>query len=258
MGAVIAEVNGNVNGNTDEQSVTKSETAGSARNSSSTNTTTSHSGTTGRSGDRGTDGTEGTAKEKDILGLAILTEDEKKAYENADETERKRLLRNAKRREKYAKEKTEKGEQVKPRKVNKKKSTKKDEIDRTQINGVIVGLSTVIASRPNCQHWLLTETEVDSITKPLTEMLKESEIFEKVAENSNQIALVTACLTVFAPRVVTTVMIEKEKKKHAKPSGKVSNPKNENQKSNIGNDKRITNNNTNGSKDVTMYGGGLY
>lgn len=208
-----------------------------SRGSSTTDSATSSGGNGGRGRGRGgneqpTDtSTTTSGEQKEIVSeLAILNDKEKEQYQNADEKEKKRILRNAKRRERYAKQKGE----PKPKKVN-KKSGKSDEIDRTQINAVISGLTTAIASRPNCQHWMMTNEEIDSITKPLCNMLKESEIFEKTLEHSNEIALVTACMTVFAPRIFTTVLIEKEKNKHVKPTRKTTENKKPTERNDSGN-----------------------
>ena len=135
-----------------------------------------------------------------------------------DEAEKKRLERNAKRRERYAKQKEATGGSVKPRKVNGKKPEPKT-MDNKQMNMMILSISALVSSRPNCEQWLLTEAEVDSITKPLVAMLSESEALNVINENSNQIALVFACITVFAPRIIVTVQkmkAEKEREKVAK------------------------------------------
>lgn len=255
MGKEFAENNGGIieivateNGNN----------GGSTASTSSTYTRTDTGGSNGGRTDGGTaDGGTTKTKEKDNLGLALLTEEEQKQYSVADDKEKKRLLRNAKRRERYAKQKADNGESVKPRKVNKKATAKKDDIDRTQINNVITSLSGVIASRPNCSHWQLSNEEVDTITKPLCEMLKESEVFTKVAEHSNEIALVTACLTVFAPRVVTTVLIQKELAKNERKRN-TTNQKTEDKKLDKRNDKGTTNQHSSTSDNGSWYGNALY
>jgi hypothetical protein len=243
---IVATDNGNENG-------------GSATSTSTTDSRTDSRTDTNGGTNGGIDGNGGrTDTEKTIVSeLAILTDEERKQYNVADETEKKRLLRNAKRRERYAKQKADNGQSVKPRKVNKKTSKQKDDTDRTQINAVIGGISTAIASRPNCQHWQLSEQEIDTITKPLCEMLKESEVFEKVSEHSNEIALVTACFTVFAPRILTTVMIEKEKRKN-EPRPTVTNKKTEDKKLDKRNDKGTTDNNANNGSSGGWFGDALY
>jgi hypothetical protein len=229
---------------------------GSTTGTSATDTAAGSGGNS--TGGRGTGGSGGNAEtEKTVVSeLAILSEEERKQYEQGDDDEKKRLIRNAKRRQRYAKQKTDNGQSVKPRKVNKKSTTKSsDEIDRTQINAVVGGLSTAIASRPNCSHWQLTNEEIDSITKPLCAMLKESELFEKTMEHSNEIALVTACLTVFAPRVFVTVMQQKQEREKVK---NVKTATGKNKETVKRNDTGNAIDNANNGTDGTWYGSAIY
>ena len=162
---------------------------GKQGNSTASGSTTDTGTNTGRTTDGGSGGSGGRTtetKETIVSELAILTDEERKAYDVADESEKKRLLRNARRRERYKKEKANSGQTVKPRKVNKKSSSTKNDIDRTQINAVVGGISSAIASRPNCGHWLLSEQEIDSITKPLCEMMKQYEIMDRIMENMDK------------------------------------------------------------------------
>ena len=189
--------------------------AGGKRNSvDNSNTGTGRgTGTTGTGAGAGT--STGVNTEKEVnTGLAILTEEEKAKYETADDKEKKRILRNAKRRQKYAEEKggTVQG---KPRKVTKKKQETQT-VDTAGINMLIGSLSAVISSREGCEHWLLTEKEINSISEPLSKMLAESTALEKLGEYSNQIALVTACTTIFVPRLIITASKKKEVKKIAR------------------------------------------
>ena len=221
---IIEQVDGGTGTGTSTGTVKPTGTSSKSNSSTDTGTTTGAGGS-GSSGSGTGTGTGGT-KEKIVPGLATLTEQEK------------RDKRNERRRQRYAQKKAEQGEPVKPRKVNK---TKKQEsqtpaLSNAQINALIISLSSVIASRPKCEHWLLSEAEVNSITTPLTAMLKESEVFNKIGEHSNQIALIVACVSVFLPRIIQTVaMIQEEKKneqrvkqaieernkiKNHKPSGK--------------------------------------
>ena len=181
------------------------------------NTSGSSTTTTTKRGTRGTDdrgsgrdrGTGAKAEQKEVVsGLPILKE--------TDEEKKKREERNAKRRERYAKQKAEQGQTVKPKKVNTKKKKQEDVIDTNQLNIIIKTISTLIASRPNCSHWLLSDAEIESITTPLSKMMQESEIFNKIGEHSNSIALVTACVSIFVPRIIQTTMIVKENKKRVR------------------------------------------
>lgn len=197
------------------------EKRGSTGGTSPTTTSTASPDGSGRSGGSGNggSGTGGNTKPvatKETDELAILTDEEKALYEKADPTEQKRILRNAKKRQRYAENKQANGQPVKPRKV---KGAKKDEtpaLDVSQLNMIVASLSAVVASRPNCEHWLLTEKEINSITVPLSKMLAESAMFANMGQYSNQIALCMACVTVFMPRLIVTVQKQKEVKRIAR------------------------------------------
>ena len=216
--------------------------------SPSTSTTSTTGGRTGTSG-TGTSGNE-TAKEK---FPALVT------VEQTDE--QKRLERNEKRRQRYKEQKEQSGQAVKPRKVNK---TKKENVNETftqeQMSTLLLSISSVIASRPNCEHWMLTQKEVDSITKPLLNILKESEKVTMITEHSNQIALSIACITIFVPRLILTVQKmneEKEKKEIAKEVKKIDEirpTKTSNQESVRPNHQSSTSHNADNSKFLQEIG----
>ncbi len=201
----------------------------------STDTTDTRTGDTGRTGTDGRTGRTGDTTRKAEVKNEVFS-----GLASVDDDEQKRLERNAKRRERYAAQKAANGGTVKPRKVNSKKA-QSDAIDTTQINALIATLSAIVASRPDCEHWLLTEKEIDSITQPLSKMLAESEALSKINENSNQIALVIACVSVFAPRLFVTVTKMKEKKEREKiVKQPITKTKGSVEKSGRGNDKRST------------------
>lgn len=133
--------------------------------------------------------------------------------------------------------------QKKPKKVRTAKK-KKSSIDTTNINKIIVGITETVATRPNCQHWKMDEKEVKSITEPLTAMLSEKEVLQKIEEHSNEIALVTACITVFVPRIFVSVQIAQAKKEEVKKANehkrKVEQAESTNTKPNGKNDSKRT------------------
>lgn len=172
-------------------------------------------GAGGRTGGRTGAGTGAETEKEKSAGLDILTEEERAAYAAGDDKEKKRILKNARRRVKYAEDKAIGGGTVRPRKVRKTKTEAPSPVDTTQLNAIILTVSGIIASRPNCEHWLLTEAEAESISKPLAGMLAESEFFKNAGQYSNQIALVMACITIFVPRLMITAAKVKEEKKRA-------------------------------------------
>lgn len=243
MGAIIKEVNGQPSGEVDGEAKGRG-TGESSESASATDTRTkTGSGDTRRgSGDTRSGDTQGEA-EKVVSQLVTVNDEDKKREE-----------RNAKRRERYAKQKEANGGQVKPRKVN--KNTKSDKLDTTQINALLITLSAIVASRPNMEHWLLTEKEVESITTPLCKMLEESEALAKVTENSNQIALVIACATVFMPRVVLTATKIKKQKGVEKDvrNKQIDKTKTDIKKSTGRNDGQPTTDGTNNRSNEPFYG----
>lgn len=242
-------------------------TSGNGTSAASTGTRTPAGGTGGNgTGGNPDTGTKAGEKREQISELAILTDEERAAYMTADDAEKKRIMRNARKRERYRQQKASGGQTVKPRKVNGKKQEQTPALDVTQLNLMIAGLSAAIASRPNCEQWLLTEAEINSITVPLSKMLAESETFANMGQYSNQIALTVACFTVFTPRIVTTVQKQKEGKRIAR-SGQNTNTtvtdsrirdtgktENSNIKPDRRNESKPTANGSNDGKELPFYG----
>ena len=170
---------------------------GSSTSSSATDTRTNAGGT----GGTGTGGRTGrkTTTEKEVVSTMADVEEEEK-----------RLERNRKRRERYAKQKAE-GTQ-KPKKVNTKKT--KEVIETSQIETLIKTISVMVSSRQGQEHWLLLDSEVKAIAEPLTNILKDSNAFSSISEHSNAVALVIACITIILPRTIKSITdISKKKKK---------------------------------------------
>ena len=211
---------------------------GSARGTSSTDTGT-RTGGTGGTGTGGTGGT--TASKEKVISTMVDVEEEK------------RLERNRKRRERYAKQKAE-GTQ-KPKKVNTKKA--KEVIDTTQIETLIKTISVMVSSRPGQEHWLLLDSEVKAISEPLTNILKDSNAFSSISEHSNAVALVIACITIILPRTIKSITdISKKKKKEKEVKKNVE--LRGSQAKNISNVKRddrsISTNGANSGTNAIWYG----
>ena len=211
---------------------------GSTKSSSSTDTRTN----AGRTGGTGTGGTGGkTTGEKEVISTMVDVEEEK------------RLERNRKRRERYAKQKAE-GTQ-KPKKVNTKKT--KDVIDTTQIETLIKTISVMVSSRPGQEHWLLLDSEVKAIAEPLTNILKDSNAFSSISEHSNAVALVIACITIILPRTiksVTDVSKKKKKEKEVRKNVELRGSKTKNISDVKRNDRNISANDKNNGSNAIWYG----
>ena len=214
--------------------------AGSTKSTSPTDTRTTAGGT---GGSGGTGGKTGGKTEKEVVSTVA----------NVDKEEQKRLERNAKRRERYAKQKAE--GTIKPKKVNTKKT--KEVIDTNQIETLIKTVSVMVSSRKGQEHWLLLDSEVKAIAEPLTNILKESNAFNSISEHSNAVALVIACITIILPRTIKSISDINKKKKKEKEVLK-NDKSRRSERKNINNDKRnngnTTANDTHNGTNAIWYG----
>ena len=212
---------------------------GSAKGTSTTDTRTTTGGSRG-SGGSGGSGRKTTA-EKEVISTMV------------DVEEQKRLERNRKRRERYAKQKAE--GTLKPKKVNNKKS--KEVIESNQIETLLKTISVMISSRQGQEHWLLLDSEVKAIAEPLTNILKDSNAFSSISEHSNAVALVVACITIILPRTIKSITDMSKKKKEKKEVLKNVELRGSKTK-NITNDKRnngnTTTNDTHNGTNAIWYG----
>ena len=216
---------------------------GTGRTESTKSSSSTDTGTTGRTGGSGTGGRTGgkTTGEKEVISTMVDVEEEK------------RLERNRKRRERYAKQKAE-GTQ-KPKKVNTKKS--KEVIDTTQIETLIKTISVMVSSRPGQEHWLLLDSEVKALAEPLTNILKDSNAFSSISEHSNAVALVIACITIILPRTIksiTDISKKKKKEKEVKKNVELRGSKTKNISNVKGNDRSISSNDKNNGTNAIWYG----
>ena len=212
---------------------------GNTTSSSSTDTGTR----TGGTGGTGTGGRTGgkTDGEKEVISTMVDVEEEK------------RLERNRKRRERYAKQKAE-GTQ-KPKKVNTKKS--KEVIDTNQIETLIKTISVMVSSRQGQEHWLLLDSEVKALAEPLTNILKDSSAFSSISEHSNAVALVIACITIILPRTiksVTDLSKKKKKEKEVKKNVELRGSKTKNISDAKRNDRSTSANDKNNGSNAIWYG----
>ena len=213
-------------------------TGGDTKSKSSTDTGTR----TGGTGGTGTGGTGGkTTGEKEVISTMVDVEEEK------------RLERNRKRRERYAKQKAEATQ--KPKKVNSKKT--KEVIDTTQIETLIKTITVMVSSRPGQEHWLLLDSEVKAIAEPLTNILKDSNAFTSISEHSNAVALVIACITIILPRTIksiTDISKKKKKEKEVKKNVELRGSQRKNITNDKGNNGNTTANDTHNGTNAIWYG----
>ena len=229
-----------INRNNDEliQEVGGRTTGESTTSGSSTDTTTKSGGSRGnRSGGSGGK----TTTEKEIIPTVANVE------------EQKRLERNAKRRERYAKQKAE--GTLKPKKVNNKKT--KEVIEANQIETLLKTVSVMISSRKGQEHWLLLDSEVKAIAEPLTNILKDSNAFSSISEHSNAVALVIACITIILPRTIksiTDINAKKKKKREVLKNVELRGSQRKNITNDKGNNRNTTANDTHNGTNAIWYG----
>ena len=221
-----------------QENGTKGGSGGSTRGTSATDTRTKSGGSRGdRSGGSGGK----TTNEKEIVSSMV------------DVEEQKRLERNAKRRERYAKQKAE--GTLKPKKVNNKKT--KEVIDTNQIETLLKTVSIMISSRKGQEHWLLLDSEVKAIADPLTNILKDSNAFSSISEHSNAVALVVACITIILPRTiksVTDINAKKKKKREVLKNVELRTSKRKNINNDTGNNRNTPANDKNNGSNAIWYG----
>ena len=197
------EINGNTNSNIEQlepkTGTDKKRTSGN-RNTKTTGTGNGTSGTgTGTSGTG--NGTSGTGSTK-----TIKTEKSSKVSVLADLPDVNiPEPQQPKQKRKYTK---------------KAKEEDKTSFDSKQISAFIVAVSSMVASREGMQHWLISESEAEQISKPLSNIIAKSEQLKVLGEHADAFALVTACLMIFAPRLIVTLQINKSKKGVKKADGK--------------------------------------
>ena len=219
------------------------EVGGRTTGESTTSTSPTDTGTTagGTGGTGGTGGKTGGKTKKEIVSSVV------------DVEEQKRLERNAKRRERYAKQKAE--GTLKPNKVNSKKT--KEVIETNQIETLLKTVSVMISSRKGQEHWLLLDSEVKAIAEPLTNILKDSNAFSSISEHSNAVALVIACITIILPRTIKSISDINKKKKERKEVIKNVEPRTSKRKNinhDTGNNRNTSANDKDNGSNAIWYG----
>lgn len=178
------------------------ETTGTAIGFSDSNTSAGSEGTgnntgTGTGNNTGTGTTQAEKELPKLVSIDVpnstLTDEEKKAR------------RNAKDRERYQQRKAEKGNS---------KNSKPNVIDKNQLNIIIATVSGIIASRPNMEVWMLSETEINQLTNPLSNIMAKSDTLSGMGEYADHIALLIACSTIVIPRIILTLDKHREVKKN--------------------------------------------
>ena len=226
---------------------TATDTAGGGGNPNPTGTGTERAGTgtgTGTSANTGTGTKTEEVKSSQVSGLSdiekeklLKEKDNNGTITDSEKLELRRLRKNRIKREKYQKEKDERdkagitqGEPIKvlkssepsdpletiPQPKKKRRSVSKKQnfaIEAEQMDALLMAVFNLLGSRPNMGHWKITKTEAHSISVPLCEILAKYDQLTALSQNSSEIALVIACMTIILPRIMLTAKINSEVKK---------------------------------------------
>ena len=103
--------------------------------------------------------------------------------------------------------------QKKKKRTPKKKKEEPQNFNADQISTLILTASGIVASRPDMGIWQLQQEEAMQLAQPIANMIEKSEVMQKMGEHTDAVALVTAALVIFTPRVIAQAAVSKEKKK---------------------------------------------
>lgn len=94
----------------------------------------------------------------------------------------------------------------------KKKKEEPTAFNAEQITALMVSISTILASREGFEMFALSQLEAEQIATPLANMIAKSENLAGLGEHADAIALVTACIVIFAPKIMVYFDTQKKKK----------------------------------------------
>lgn len=107
---------------------------------------------------------------------------------------------------------------AKKRVTKKKKAQKKTTaFSSEQISALLMGVSSILASRQGMEIFMLSETECNQIAVPLANIIVNTGYSESVGKYADHIALGSACLMIFIPRIL--VFMEQQKAKKIQQNG---------------------------------------
>lgn len=212
-------------------------------NPARTSTEGTRTGTRGRGTGRGTESTEGKPTEKNNEVAVVEKETAKERNEKRKEKYKKKLEERKKAGITQGEpvkvnpvsevEKPEEKPEEKPKKKTRKK--KAELVSADDLDNLFMPIFGLVASRPNMEHWAVSKKEIHSITVPLANIIQKNDNLSKLATNTDELALIIACISLFLPRMTVTVKQVKENKKNGKPeTTSVGNKLSETRKSETG------------------------
>ena len=75
-----------------------------------------------------------------------------------------------------------------------------------------MAMSGIMASRPDFAIFALSEAEAQQLAQPIANIIENTGYSEAVGKYADHIALITACLMIFAPRIIVFSQQQKAKK----------------------------------------------
>ena len=103
--------------------------------------------------------------------------------------------------------------QKKKKRTPKKKKEEPQTFNAEQISTLILTASGIVAARPDMAIWQLQQEEAMQLAQPIANMIEKSEVMQKMGEHTDAVALVTAAMVIFTPRVIAQAALTKQKKK---------------------------------------------
>lgn len=103
--------------------------------------------------------------------------------------------------------------QKKKKRTPKKKKEEPATFNAEQISTLIMTASGIVAARPDMSIWQLQQEEAMQLAQPIANMIEKSELMQKMGEHTDAVALVTAAMVIFTPRVIAQAAVTKQKKK---------------------------------------------
>jgi hypothetical protein len=95
------------------------------------------------------------------------------------------------------------------------KEKKEKKLQGSDISPLIQTVFSLVSLKAG-EHWQLSNEEVDSLSKPLCNILDKLNLTEKVSNMSDGAGLILAVIMIIAPRVMITIAQKKEKKEVTK------------------------------------------
>lgn len=96
----------------------------------------------------------------------------------------------------------EKPKQTKRPRKNTNKSKNNATFNSEQITALLMSMNAILSQSESGKFFAITEKEAEQIAKPLANIIAKNDSFAGLGEHSDSIALTTACIMIFIPRLI--------------------------------------------------------